>query len=398
MEYESIPRDSQFCRACQLDIQRHIQNPRWVPRWKKKTKYSCCIEGCESKEKAIMGRFLTSEKADLLGIPQPISQTDGTLLCPTHYRQLHRAVHDHDHMYSRRKCIFCGCTVHKKDIRHCPDPERIQEYYSMSTEFSVLISEDSVLCSTCYHAQLAIVKRQRLTSCDSDLQSLIDSLQSDQPAAGKETECIKLLAASRTAAMVAKGLLEQRAMLLVEAHEHFIDTAIELRSLYQVTEESDIGTPRWLLSYLIRALHPHLACSCKQRSTGTLLYRRDGDLLMAISKLLKADRSKKSSSSTDNSTQISDKQLVSVCTAMNDRIHRQIQKLVAKDAEAPFDIATLDIPEFLASLDQQVWKMIVLPTQSVRDRHSNTSVESLPSTHTKKMQCFFLLCVLALLY
>ena len=198
--------------------------------------------------------------------------------------------------------------------------------------------------------------------------------------------------------MVAKGLLEQRAMLLVEAHEHFIDTAIELRSLYQVTEESDIGTPRWLLSYLIRALHPHLACSCKQRSTGTLLYRRDGDLLMAISKLLKADRSKKSSSSTDNSTQISDKQLVSVCTAMNDRIHRQIQKLVAKDAEAPFDIATLDIPEFLASLDQQVWKMIVLPTQSVRDRHSNTSVESLPSTHTKKMQCFFLLCVLALLY
>jgi len=126
MEYESIPRNSQVCRACQLDIQRHLQNPKWVPRWRKKTKESCCIKGCESKEKAIMGRFLTSEIADLMDTTQPISPTDGTALCPTHYKQLHRAVHDHDHMYSKRRCIFCDNTVHKKDIRHCPDPKRIK--------------------------------------------------------------------------------------------------------------------------------------------------------------------------------------------------------------------------------------------------------------------------------
>jgi len=146
----------------------------------------------------------------------------------------------------------------------------------LSTEFSVSISEDSVLCSICYHAQLASVKKQRLTSCDSDLESLIDSLTSDQPTTGKESEYIKLLAASKTAAMVARGLLEQRAMLLVEAHQHFTETATELRGLYQPNEDFDTGTPRWLLSYLIRALHPHLVCSCKQRSTGTLLYRRVG--------------------------------------------------------------------------------------------------------------------------
>ena len=72
------------------------------------------------------------------------------------------------------------------------------KYYSLSTEFSVSISEDSVLCSPCYHAQLAIVKKQRLTSYDSDLESLIDSLTSDQPTTGKESEYIKLLAASKT--------------------------------------------------------------------------------------------------------------------------------------------------------------------------------------------------------
>ena len=52
------------------------------------------------------------------------------------------------------------------------------------------------------HAQLVIVKRHRLTSCDSDLQILLDSLSCDEPAGGEETECIKLLAASKTASMV----------------------------------------------------------------------------------------------------------------------------------------------------------------------------------------------------
>jgi len=93
---------------------------------------------------------------------------------------------------------------------------------------------------------------------------------------------------------------------------------------------------------------------------------------MAISKLLKANRTRKPSGRNDAPTGASDKQLVSVCHAMNDSIHKQIQKLVAKDAETPFDIATLDISEFLASLDPQVWKMIVLLTQSEIE---NKSVE-----------------------
>ena len=30
----------------------------------------------------------------------------------------------------------------------------------------------------------------------------------------------------------------------------------------------------------------------------------------------------------------------------------------------------------------------------MRDRHSNVNIQNLPATHTKKMRCFFLLCVL----
>ena len=80
----------------------------------------------------------------------------------------------------------------------------------------------------CYHAHLVIVKRQRLTSYDSDFQILIDSLCCDKLAAGKDTECIKLLAAS----MVGNGLLEQRAMLLVDIYNFSTNTATELGRLY----------------------------------------------------------------------------------------------------------------------------------------------------------------------
>ena len=117
----------------------------------------------------------------------------------------------------------------KKNVHHCPDPQTIEEYYSSSPEgFSISIQEDSLVCSMCCHAQLVIVKRQRLTSYDSDFQILIDSLCCDKLAAGKDTECIKLLAAS----MVGNGLLEQRAMLLVDIYNFSTNTATDLGRLY----------------------------------------------------------------------------------------------------------------------------------------------------------------------
>ena len=44
-------------------------------------------------------------------------------------------------------------------------------------------------------------------------------------------------------------------MLLVNVYDFFTNTAIKLRRLYLLDDVSGIGTPRWLLSYLIRALH-----------------------------------------------------------------------------------------------------------------------------------------------
>ena len=114
-------------------------------------------------------------------------------------------------------------------------------------------------------------------------------------------------------------------MLLVDIYDFFTNTASALRSLYLPDDTSDVASPRWLLSFLIKAFHPHLACSCKQCSTGTILYINGGDLQLGISKLLKINRNIKLSGSNDNSTPTYDSQLVSVCSAMNYRIHLQIK-------------------------------------------------------------------------
>ena len=112
-------------------------------------------------------------------------------------------------------CI-CNCTVQKKDVRHWRDPQTIEEYYSSNIYIIYHFHfQDSVVCSTCYHAYLVKVKRHRLTRHDSNLQIVLDSLRCDEPEAQKDTECIKLLGASKTASFVGNGLLEQKPMLLV---------------------------------------------------------------------------------------------------------------------------------------------------------------------------------------
>ena len=72
-----------------------------------------------------------------------------------------------------------------------------------------------------------------------------------------ELERTQLLAASKTASLVGNGLLEQKPMLLVDIYDFFTNTASALRSLYLPDDTSDVASPRWLLSFLIKALQVH---------------------------------------------------------------------------------------------------------------------------------------------
>jgi len=92
--------------------------------------------------------------------------------------------------------------------------------------------------------QLAIVKRQQLTSCDSDLQNLIDSLTSGQPTTGKDKEYIKLLPHQEQQHWL-QGLLEQRASFNKPSRVHYQHNFVFHRSLVLLWYKINM----WLRTY-----------------------------------------------------------------------------------------------------------------------------------------------------
>ena len=88
---------------------------------------------------------------------------------------------------------------------------------------------------------------------------------------------------------VAQNLLKQRPMLLPQVYKKYCTTFHEAASSHTyslaVAPESVVST-RYLLSYLITWVGKHLQYTMKQRSAGTLLYRRGSDPLLMLTKVL----------------------------------------------------------------------------------------------------------------
>ena len=89
-------------------------------------------------------------------------------------------------------------------------------------------------------------------------------------------------------------LLKQRPMLLPQVYKKYCTAFHEAASSHTyslaVAPESVVST-RYLLSYLVTRVGKHLQYTMKQRSAGTLLYRRGSDPLLMLTKVLHRERS-----------------------------------------------------------------------------------------------------------
>ena len=67
--------------------------------------------------------------------------------------------------------------------RACPQPNVIQKYLKKNADFSGYIINENRVCYACYQSHLVTIKRLNSTvhSTDSDLRSLLDTIQSDTP-------------------------------------------------------------------------------------------------------------------------------------------------------------------------------------------------------------------------
>ena len=171
----------------------------------------------------------------------------------------------------QRNCRTCGRRLRLGNDRPCPHPDVVQAYLHQNTDFTGDIAKSDRVCLTCYKSHSALTKTN-CTSRDDDLRPLVESVRG---CASMGHDIIN------TAILLDVGemLLENHATLLPTVCASFHHYATELAVEHGIEEppELKLVNTRWILCEITKYQH-HVACVCKVRKYGTLVYRPTSDI------------------------------------------------------------------------------------------------------------------------
>lgn len=139
-------------------------------------------------------------------------------------------------------------------------------------------------------------------------------------------------------------------------------------------------TSRWLLNNLIIHLNAYLEFKCVHRRFGTMLYRRNGDILTSLSWALGASTVTHEGNSTDCSGPF----------LINDMLHKEIKRI----SEMP-DFSYTSLTGLVNNTDTRLINFLKLATQSVRERRASQCIEPLESSNLTKIAtlvCLLITC------
>ena len=388
----NISQSSCICKVCADDVKRNMHEDDYTPRWRK-TKPKCKVIGCKKVNGIKLCNVTNNAKIEqLLELEKT---TTGITLCTDHYNIVYRSLPEKVNLLAHQKCKTCNREISKKtDYHHCPDPQKIKEYLRDTVGCDVDINSADMVCLTCYKAHKTILEQENEQSKDKDLQELMVTLKTADLASVVEG------ALNEVTLTVAETLYKQEAIHLPTAY----DMLTKLLRDQTVTGDKGISKQH-LFSHLKQTLNKHLTCCTLQKSTGTLLYRKDGNLLLALTKVLQREKKGKldghneqsnSNNEPSNSNQRDDLEtantlVAKVCTTMNTKLHQQAKKFINKSKTDEMDLTSLDMDQLIDSIDPALWSMIINLTKSCReairpDKHT--------LTQSRKLRCFYCLCVL----
>ena len=158
---------------------------------------------------------------------------------------------------SKVECTTYGIGI-QKTARHCPDPALISAYLRETCQVVKDVTETSPVCSRCYfsHLRIAQVKsKSDMMSTNDGIKQLRKKLSGkEESLVGDDIDTIVGKALRLTGVWVLDALLENVALLLVDARDHFCSVC----SFLSTQSESPIRTANWLLISLHHLLYPHL--------------------------------------------------------------------------------------------------------------------------------------------
>ncbi|XP_064384664.1 uncharacterized protein LOC135333611 [Halichondria panicea] len=377
--------DSCICRNCRQDVS-SIGESSFVPRWRKindenEKEQQCYVSECnecECKSTTLADRATICSLFDMnIERIETPRGTDGIPLCTYHYGVLYRKLNP-----SHLKCKTCS--KHISDFtksRVVSEPDIIEAFLSENTVTSSneSISSSDRVCFTCYKSHLYLLKRLKgsVKSTDSDLQLLLDKIESDIPILSNVRTSDEVLSyvSSLSAIHVGKAILKQTALLLPEVYETFKIKLSKMASEMNITV--DFPNSIWLRSELSNMLEHHMAYKCSVMRIGTILYRHGGDIFYALSVALGHCRRHETKD-----------KLSEVCLTLNEKCHKSINELIEQDSGQPHNIESIDINKFINKLDPDIWRAISLLTKPLSKKAiKNTS-------QVRTIRRFFCVCVL----
>lgn len=202
------------------------------------------------------------------------------------YQQLHPA----------SPCASCGDRPHKGQAfyRHCPDPERINNYLNLVTNDSLSLTTSSTVCYPCYLYFNRTVKQ--LESCGDQIQtpaidSVVVELSQCMNHIGAKGEGITRddyldIVLCVTGLKLTSAMKADEVLLLPELYDFFRSEIVKRAVLYPSLDPipaNEIPGTRWVLAHLSSHFGEMLRVECKHRHFGSLLYHVNCDLLKAVS-------------------------------------------------------------------------------------------------------------------
>ena len=218
----NIQTSSCVCKACGDDFKRNHHKPHYIPRWITPRKV-CAVHKCKSAEAPIVCKIADTHYIhSTLNIPT--SSEDDTMLCLYDYHVVYRSLPGKVETYSRTRCTTCKKDLSgRTDHHHCPSPQIIRHHLQEKTGHDHEITPDSIICTTCYKAQMSILQGECL-STDLELMQVIESLEAQSQETSQSTiEKAMNNSINAVGTKVAYMLLKQEALLLPDAHDTFCE-------------------------------------------------------------------------------------------------------------------------------------------------------------------------------
>ena len=397
-----------MCKTCAEDIRRHVQDEYYVPRWNK-VKQVCAVTSCTSKTVKVSNcKLLTTE-----GIQQVLGDTcgykdddehasDGVPLCQHHYNEVYRSIPTNQQRMQHKKCSVCLSSMDNMEPRYCTKPEQVKQHLREANDLEIDLTEKSIICRSCYRFFLNITNNPM--SLDSNLQNLIASMERDEELivlTGLDS-CVQY-SLIHTTKRIAHSLLHNEALLLSEAYQEVVTTleqALQNASTNCTINPTSLVTKRHFHQYLVSTLQEHLECTTKEQSTGTILIRKGGDIMKALSRSLLSNYKLKAITREEMETQPKQKEnsktlLLSVCDSLNDKVHDSIDRILTGERKNPMDLSTVNIQEWINKSDKTLWEALLLITRTRQERKlSMEDVLKNNPSEVRKLRLFYIMCVI----